>query len=73
MCKPALLIQPEIGLLGQFAHAPLRKEIRRNAFCRGFIGDMLRAFFAKFEVRTLAVGLRPGAAGTINSSLLIQL
>jgi hypothetical protein len=34
---------------------------------------MLGAFFAKLEMRTLAVRLRPRATGTINPALLIQL
>ena len=71
MSDASLCVEPLIRLVRQFRHAPLLEKLRRHAFCRRFIGDMLRAFFAKFEMRTLAVRLRPGATRTIDSLLLI--
>src|ERR1043166_4327713 len=73
MREAALLIEPEISLLGQFFNAPFGKEFRRNAFRRGFIGDVLGSLFTELKMRTFAVRLRPGAAGEINSLLLIDL
>ena len=51
----------------------LLEKLRRNAFVGGFIGDVLGAFFTKLKMRALAVRLRPGASGTIESALLIYL
>src|SRR5207237_191732 len=68
-----LLIEPKIRLPRKISYAPFRKELRRGSLPGRFISDVLRAFFAKFKMRTLAVRLRPGAAGTIDSVLLIEL
>src|ERR1051325_8590405 len=68
-----LLIQPEIGLLRKIRNAPFCKELWRNAFPGRFVGNVLGAFFAEFEMRSFAVGLGPGATGTINPLLLIEL
>src|SRR6267142_1367899 len=68
-----LLVEPEVGLLRQFRNAPLLEKLRSDAFGGGFIGDVLGALFAELEMRALAVRLGPGAAGTIDTFLLIQL
>src|SRR5437660_12366473 len=68
-----LLIEPKIRLPRKISYAPFRKELRRGSLPGRFISDVLRAFFAKFKMRTLAVRLRPGATGTIDSVFLIEL
>src|SRR5437868_5858420 len=73
MRDPSLLIEPKVGLLRKICDGPLSKKLRRRAFLGRFVGDVLSALFAEFEMRTLAVRLRPGATGTIDSVLLIEL
>src|SRR2546422_7184349 len=73
MRNAALRVQPLIGLLRQRGNAPLFEKFRRDSLRSRFIGDVLGAFFAKFEMRALAVGFGPGATGTIDALLLIQL
>ena len=73
MGDPSLLIQPKIRLLRKVGHAPLRKQFRRRAFFRRFVSHMLRALFAKFEMRSFPIGFRPRAARAIDAVLLIQL
>ena len=71
MSETALLVQPEIGLLGQLFDAPVNKELWRDSFLCPFVSDVLGAFLAEFEVRALAIGFGPGASGTIDSLFLI--
>src|SRR5438045_7519188 len=73
MRDASLLIEPHVGLLRKIRDTPLSKKLRRRAFLCGLVGDVLRAFLTKFKMRTLAVRLRPGATGTIDSVLLIEL
>src|SRR5512132_3517422 len=73
MREPALLIQPEVRLRGQISHAPLLKELGSNVRAGGFVGHVLRAFFAELKVRALAIWFRPGTTGTVNAILLIEL
>src|SRR5216684_3591728 len=73
MRDASLRVEPLIRLLRKLRDAPLFEKFRRDALCRCLVGDMLGAFFAEFKVRTLAVRLGPGAAGTINAVFLVQL
>src|ERR1043166_6685913 len=73
MSNPALLIQPKVGVLRKIGYAPFRKKLGGDALFSRLVSDMLRAFFTEFKMRTLAVGLRPGAARTIDAVLLIEL
>jgi hypothetical protein len=50
MSKPALRVEPLIRLLGEFRDTPLLKKLRRDALCRRFIGNMLRAVFTKLKM-----------------------
>ena len=71
--QTSLLVQPKIGLLSEFAHAPLGEELGRDTFSRRFISDVLRAFFAEFEVGSLAVRFGPCTSRTIDPLSLIEL
>src|SRR5216684_7500033 len=68
-----LRVQPLIGLLPKRCDAPLFEKLRCESLGRRFVGNVLSAFFAEFEMRALAVRLRPGATRTIDAVRLIQL
>src|SRR5882762_1805215 len=56
----------------EVCHAPLLEKLRRHAFRRGFVGDMLGSVLTKLCVRPFRIRLGPGATRTIKTTHLIQ-
>jgi hypothetical protein len=73
MRNASLFAQPIVRLFREISDAPVTKKFRRDTFRRRFVSDMLGAVFTKLRVGTLAIGFGPGATGTVETRLLIEL
>jgi hypothetical protein len=60
-------------LAGKFGDGVSAEEFGSAAFGGGFFGDGFDAVFAIFVERAVAVGIGPGAAGTIDAVELIEM
>jgi hypothetical protein len=72
MGETALVAEPVIGLSRQVSDAPRAEELRCATLCRRLFCNRLDAIFAVFVQRSMLVGIRPGAAGAIESIKLIE-
>ena len=70
--EPPALAKPVITVFGQLHHRVLSEECRRNALTRGFLGNGLGAVLAELETGAFAVGIGPGAPGTVEPRFLIE-
>src|SRR5689334_11979190 len=68
-----LLLQPIIRLLRQLRHGMRRKEFRGDSATVRLVCDGLGAVLTKVEMRPLAIWVRPGTAGAVETVFLIQL
>ena len=66
------VVEVEVGKVRQFLNGVSGKELPVGAFLGDFSGDGLGAIFAKFETRSFAIGIGPGAAGAIEATFLVS-
>jgi hypothetical protein len=66
------MAEPVVGLLREFGDGMRGEKFRCAPLRRSFFGDGLDAVFAVFVEGAVAVGIRPGAAGTVGAIELIE-
>ena len=72
MRQPALLREPVAAAGGEILDAVGGEELGGHRALGGLLGDGLRAVLAELGVFAVTGGLRPGAAGTVESVALVE-
>ena len=70
--KPALQLEPVIGLLFQVGDRMLSKKFPTDMFLRCLTGQRFNAVLTKFEQMSIFIGARPGAALAIEAALFVH-
>lgn len=73
MGQPALMPEPVIRLLRQFADAPRTEEFWSASRSRGLFCDRFDAIFTIFIERAIVVGIRPCTSRTIETIKLVEM